>query len=764
DDVGSDGMGPDHPNYPGPDPDGTEGNGMPDFGEPNFGYTDNHESDQIGLTSFNAAVWPQITAENDEDLWNRTIPGNFSEIAQTVDITFLYGSGYFPLKSGDRKKFAIAMLFGEDFDDILRNAQTMQQIYDSDYSFAMPPIKPTVTAVPGDGKVTLYWDKKAELSRDPIYGYDFEGYRIYRSTDPAFLESWVITDAWGNRTFNKPIAQFDIKNGLLGPHPVAFNGVQFDMGKDTGLVYSWTDTTVENGQTYYYAVTSYDQGYYYDFYERGINPIPNLQPISPAECTKIIEIDPTGKVIRTDVNTAVVTPNAPVAGYVPPPEISTENGLLLHTSGVATGYILISPLDPLKIPDGWEYQISFSDTTPSKTFSVRNMHLFTEKFLAKNTWYSLSRDHLVPSSIIVRDVGNEGEYAEGSDYEVDYKQGNIKLLPNSSMIAGKEYEISYQYYPVFESFYLSGEDYNPYFDGLKVTVNDDPLKWDSEKSGWKGKSNYTAMVIEFSEGTAFPADYEIQFKGTVGDTVSNDIMFNKPAPFIIVDITNNDTLEYVIREVDVNGEWSSGDEIVILKNDPTGILSPIQRVTWSVFLTAPKDSLVFDTTYVDTIINDVDTTIIDVDTSVYVKKIDPEAGDVYTIKIKKPFTNNDLFSFITTAAGVDREKAKDQLDRIAVVPNPYIVTASWEPQHVYTSGRGMRKIDFIHLPRRATIKIFTLRGYLVDTIEHNSSIDDGSASWDLISKDGMEIAYGIYIYHINAPGIGERIGKFAIIK
>ena len=36
--------------------------------------------------------------------------------------------------------------------------------------------------------------------------------------------------------------------------------------------------------------------------------------------------------------------------------------------------------------------------------------------------------------------------------------------------------------------------------------------------------------------------------------------------------------------------------------------------------------------------------------------------------------------------------------------------------------------------------------------------------WDLVSKDGMDIAFGVYIFHVDAPGIGEKIGKFAIIK
>jgi hypothetical protein len=37
-------------------------------------------------------------------------------------------------------------------------------------------------------------------------------------------------------------------------------------------------------------------------------------------------------------------------------------------------------------------------------------------------------------------------------------------------------------------------------------------------------------------------------------------------------------------------------------------------------------------------------------------------------------------------------------------------------------------------------------------------------SWDLLSKDGQDISYGVYIYHVEAPDVGETIGKFAIIK
>jgi len=68
------------------------------------------------------------------------------------------------------------------------------------------------------------------------------------------------------------------------------------------------------------------------------------------------------------------------------------------------------------------------------------------------------------------------------------------------------------------------------------------------------------------------------------------------------------------------------------------------------------------------------------------------------------------------------------------------------------------------LPLKCTIRIYTVRGYLVQTIEHDAPIENGQEPWNLVSRDGMDISYGIYVYHIDAPGIGEKIGRFAIIK
>jgi len=40
----------------------------------------------------------------------------------------------------------------------------------------------------------------------------------------------------------------------------------------------------------------------------------------------------------------------------------------------------------------------------------------------------------------------------------------------------------------------------------------------------------------------------------------------------------------------------------------------------------------------------------------------------------------------------------------------------------------------------------------------------GFVAWNLRTKDNLEVAPGLFIYQVEAPGIGTSIGKFAIIK
>ncbi len=636
DDVGQDGLR--DTNDPG------EGDGVPTPGEPNFDETDIDESDQIGLTSFNSFVWPSVRVSDDEEMWRRLTPGSFPQPAQNVDIVFLYGSGYFPLKAGQTQRFSIALLLGEDEEDLLRNADVVQKIYNANYHFAKAPDKPTVTAVPGDGRVTLYWDHKAEWSYDPISGEDFEGYRIYRATDPGFNEARTITDGQGNLTLFEPVAQFDLKNGIKGYQPLDYNGIKYYLGNDSGLRHTWTDTNVVNGVTYYYAVVSYDRG-------------DTLALIPPTECTKVIDIDEAGN-LKTDINTVIVTPAASPPDFEPPSIAQPVE----RVQGVGTGDVTPVIIDPFRVKDGATYEVVFSDTLDNRlAYQVR-------------------------------------EITDGTPV--------IKIK---------------------KSFRFKNEEGNPVFDGIHLFVRSDSLQHDVEHSGWiNGQSNYQYEIGLFHNGTPFPADYEIRF-----GTQRTDDVFGITVPFEVWNVTLDEPARFGLIDNDNNGAWSPGDDIVFLIGE-SGV-----NPSWKVRFLLPSDSST---------------------------AIPPQSGDVFFFATKKPFASGDVFRFGTKGPSIKTQTTASLLDKIVVVPNPYVATNILEPANQQLNGRGQRRIDFINVPTRATIRIFTVTGQLVQTLHSSGALSSGTVSWNLLTKDNAEAAYGVYIYQVDAPGIGKKIGKFALIK
>lgn len=104
----------------------------------------------------------------------------------------------------------------------------------------------------------------------------------------------------------------------------------------------------------------------------------------------------------------------------------------------------------------------------------------------------------------------------------------------------------------------------------------------------------------------------------------------------------------------------------------------------------------------------------------------------------------------------------DNLERIAVVPNPYKVRAEWD-ESLY-----QRQVHFIRVPDQATIRIFTSNGELVRELkaDQNSSTGglNGDVAWDLRNGHGRGVVSGIYLYQVETTDGRTRKGKFVIIK
>jgi len=97
------------------------------------------------------------------------------------------------------------------------------------------------------------------------------------------------------------------------------------------------------------------------------------------------------------------------------------------------------------------------------------------------------------------------------------------------------------------------------------------------------------------------------------------------------------------------------------------------------------------------------------------------------------------------------------VSRVAVVPNPFY------RQSGLPKLGSENRIQFVNLPEKCTIRIFTIRGDLVKTIYHNNT-ETGVAYWNQISENGQFVKSGMYFYHIENPQGEVNRGKFAIIK
>lgn len=117
--------------------------------------------------------------------------------------------------------------------------------------------------------------------------------------------------------------------------------------------------------------------------------------------------------------------------------------------------------------------------------------------------------------------------------------------------------------------------------------------------------------------------------------------------------------------------------------------------------------------------------------------------------------NNPLYSFNTGdlyAGRNDAFVAEAALNLINVVPNPYYAYSGYETNQLDN------RVKITNLPQNCEIKIFTMNGLLIrsyDKADPSTSLD-----WDLKNQVGITISSGIYLIHVNVPGVGEKVLKW----
>ena len=320
----------------------------------NIGVTTFHYYEDSGPTE-DEILWP-IISSNPRDPDIAAFAGNFFHGSNQniddvgmipsfgkVDWVYIVGSGPFSMEPGEVVKSTIVVAVGDTDADLL--AQFDQALEMAKFNFIGPtaPPAPVLSAVPGDGQITLYWDDSSERIPDAFSGnIDFEGYRIYRSQDNGQTWGQEVNDVQGNLITYVPIAQFDLNNGISGfdaRNPFTY------LGDDTGLKHTFVDTDVKNGIRYSYTIVAYDRG------DDIIFSLETARGTSTAEH-----------------NFVTVTPQPEFLGKIP-----AEVESLQQTAGNGKGEIFISIFDD-NILKTDTYEIRFNGT-PATGFDIVNSSL-----------------------------------------------------------------------------------------------------------------------------------------------------------------------------------------------------------------------------------------------------------------------------------------------------------------------------------------------------------------------------------------------------
>ena len=689
-DVGRDGLGPFDLGYPGPDT--GESDGMPTEGEPNFDELDTDESDQVGLTGFNLATRPFYESgdnlRSDTWLFDRIL--NYAQFPlgtpaadfqADIEPFLVFVSGPVPLRPQETSFFSTAWVFGADLDDFFKNRRVAQNIYDADYNFAQPPFTPTLTAIPGDGRVVLSWDTLSLASFDRFSQQkDFEGYRLYKGTDLLLSDAKLITDFSGTPTFYKPLAQWDLVDGVRGTVPVLEGTATYNLGRDSGIQFSYVDTDVINGVTYYYALVAYDRGF--------ADPNnPNAPAIDPQENVFNFSVNQAGVLNGFSQNAAAVMPRAPAAGYVAGGAVEDLSSV---TGGIGTGSSSIDVLNSDDLVADALYRITFHS-----------------EFLQNSELYETT-------SYTVANAGTGEILLDRTRYAAvtPYTDGFVTRLNNVAEVRADPARTGY----------VGQND-------AGTVYNLDPNQLPSVNSTWVARIRPDTTSL----GGDTPWDYELRWVAPTDPlyTPPRAVGFIRtPIPVFAFNTSKNTMVELLPRDVDGDGLFGPADELVIAEPPRLGTG---RRYRYRVTFSAPAGAAL------------------------------PAAGTTLHIGVTRPFFEGDFFQFSIRGAAIDPDAARAQLDRIAVVPNPYIGTSIFEPR-TQIEGRGERRVQFIHLPQTCTIRIFTIRGELLKTIEHSGAASDGAEFWNIRTEGNENVAFGIYVYHVEAPGVGEHIGRLALVK
>lgn len=94
----------------------------------------------------------------------------------------------------------------------------------------------------------------------------------------------------------------------------------------------------------------------------------------------------------------------------------------------------------------------------------------------------------------------------------------------------------------------------------------------------------------------------------------------------------------------------------------------------------------------------------------------------------------------------------DDFAKINVVPNPYYAYSEYE------TDRLDSRVKITNLPQTCTVTIYNVRGKLIRQFKKDDPLT--SLDWDIKNHTGIPVAGGVYLIHVDIPGVGEKVLKW----
>jgi hypothetical protein len=138
----------------------------------------------------------------------------------------------------------------------------------------------------------------------------------------------------------------------------------------------------------------------------------------------------------------------------------------------------------------------------------------------------------------------------------------------------------------------------------------------------------------------------------------------------------------------------------------------------------------------------------------------------------EPLESSKNLNIRTAYALGDSSQLASTLPPVYIYPNPYYGDGRY--RNAGYEGRGderiddrVRRIHFVNVPAKCTVRILTLDGDLVKEIPHDYAPTDGLAhheTWDMINKNTQTVTSGLYYWSVEGEDGKVQIGKLVIIR